>query len=141
MVPAHWDPVRALRRREDAFEEFLRELFARGEAHVITPSADIAESDRDVTVRLAIPGADQEQVRISLDNSVLEVHGETRDGRDEDKRHYYRQEIRYGAFRRTIPLPAEVQVEEAKASLENGILTITIPKSKAAKGHKIKIAA
>jgi HSP20 family protein len=138
---AHWDPFRALRRKDDAFDEFVREFFARGESEMIEPSADVAESNGEVTVKMAIPGIDKEQIHISVDDGVLDVHGETRKETEEKKKNYYRQEIRYGAFRRTITLPTAVDVDKADAKLKDGILTITMPKSKATKGHQIKVAA
>jgi HSP20 family protein len=130
-----------LRRRDDAFDEFVRGFFARGESEIIEPSADVAESNGEVTVKMAIPGVDKEQIHISVDDGVLDVHGETRKETEEKKKNYYRQEIRYGAFRRTVTLPTAVDVDKANAKLKDGILTITMPKSKAPKGHQIKIAA
>lgn len=136
-----WDPFRALRRPDDTFDAFVREFFARGESEMIEPLADVAESNGEVTVKMAIPGVDKEEIHISVDNGVLDVHGETRKETEEKKKDYYRQEIRYGSFRRAITLPAAVDVDKADAKLKDGILTITMPKSKATKGHQIKIAA
>ncbi len=135
-----WDPFRALRRRDDAFDELLREFFARGGSEVMEPSADVAESNGDVTVKMAIPGVDKNDLHISVDNGVLDVHGETRKETEEKKKNYHRQEIRYGAFRRAVSLPAAVDVDKANAKMKDGMLTITLPKSKTPKGHEIKIA-
>jgi HSP20 family protein len=57
------------------------------------------------------------------------------------KKNYYRQEIRYGAFERAIRLPAEVDAAKAAADLKNGMLKVTLPKSKASKAQQIKVAA
>ncbi len=141
MMLTHWDPFRALRRREETIDDLFREFFARSESEVIEPLADVAESDAEVTVKMAIPGVDKDQIQISVDNGMLDVHGETRKESEEKKKNYYRQEIRYGAFRRAVTLPAAVDVDKAAATLKDGMLTITMPKSKAAKGHHIKIAA
>jgi len=135
----HWDPFRALRRR-DEFDDFFRDFFARGESDVIEPAADVSESNGEVTVKMAVPGVEKEKIQISFDDGVLDVHGETRKESKEEKKNYYRQEIRYGAFRRCVSLPVSVDVDKANASLANGMLTITMPKSKAPKGHQIKIA-
>jgi HSP20 family protein len=137
---AHWDPFRAFRRRDEAFDDFFREFFARGDSEMIEPAADVAESNGEVTVKMAVPGVDKEQIQISVANGVLDVHGETRKETEEKKQNYYRQEIRYGAFRRAVALPTAVDLDKASAALKNGILTITMPKSKAAKGHQIKVA-
>lgn len=137
----HSDPFRALRRRDDAFDELFREFFARGESEIIEPSADVAESNGEVTVKMAIPGVEKDQIHISVDNGVLDVRGETRKETEEKKKNYYRQEIRYGAFRRAITLPTAVDTDKANAKMKDGMLTITLPKSKTPKGHEIKIAA
>ena len=136
----HWDPFRALRRRDDAFDDLFREFFARTESDIIEPAADIAESDREVTVKMAVPGVDKDQIKISVENGMLDVHGETRKETEEKKKNYHRREIRFGAFRRAVTLPTPVDVDKATAKLKDGILTITMPKSKAATGHEIKIA-
>jgi HSP20 family protein len=137
----HWDPFRGLRRRDEAFDEFVREFFTRGQSEIIEPSADVAESNGDVTVKMAIPGVEKDQIHISVDNGVLDVHGETRKETEEKKKNYHRQEIHYGAFRRTISLPTAVDVDKANATMKDGMLTITLPKSETPKGHEIKIAA
>lgn len=137
----HWDPFRALRRRDDTFDELFRDFFTRGESEIIEPSADVAESNGDVTIKMAIPGVDKDQIHISVDNGVLDVHGETRKETEEKKKNYYRQEIRYGAFRRAITLPTAVDVDKANANMKDGMLIITLPKSKTPKGHEIKIGA
>ncbi len=141
MTLTQWDPFRTLRRRGDLLDDFVRDFFARGEPDAMAPLADVAESDGEVTVKMAVPGVAKEDIRISVDNDVLEVHGETRKETEEKHKNYSRQEIRYGAFRRAITLPAAVDVERAAAQLKDGMLVITMPKSKVAKGHQIAIAA
>ena len=134
----HWDPFRALRRREE-FDDFFRNFFTRSESDVIEPAADVSESNGEITVKMAVPGVEKEKIQISVDDGMLDVHGETRKETKEEKKNYYRQEIRYGAFRRCVPLPVAVDVDKANASFSDGMLTITMPKSKAPKGHQITI--
>lgn len=61
--------------------------------------------------------------------------------REGERRNYFRQEIDYGAFQRSIPLPVEVNAAKASAELKNGMLKVTLPKSKQPKAHEVKVAA
>jgi HSP20 family protein len=137
-----WEPFRALRRRDDTFEELFRDFFRRTpfEESGMLPAAEIAESDGEVTVKLEIPGVEKDQIELNVADDELTVRGETRKETEEKKKSYYRQEIRYGSFQRTVPLPVEVDGSKASAQLKNGMLTVTIPKSKQPKAHTVKVS-
>ena len=140
MIPL--EPFRALRRRDDAFEELFRDLFRRStfEEGAIMPAAEVAESDGEVTVKIEVPGVEKDQIQLTVSDDVLTVRGETRKQSEEKKKNYYREEIRYGAFQRTVPLPVEVDGAKASAELKNGVLKVTLPKSKQPKAHEVKVA-
>jgi HSP20 family protein len=135
------DPFRALRRRDDTFDDFVREFFGRAAADVLEPPIDVSDTERDVVVKMVIPGVEKDQISITVDDRTLHVRGELRKESEEKKKNYYRQEIRYGSFERAVSLPSEVDTDKGNAVLKNGMLTITMPKAKTAKGHQIKIAA
>ena len=134
-----WDPFRRLRRRDDLFEDFVRDVFAREEG-VLEPPVEVSETDKDVTVKMLVPGVEKDQLQVAIDEGVLTVRGEVRKEQEEKKKNYYRQEIRYGAFQRAVELPAEVEGAKASASLKNGALTIMLPKSAQPKAQQIKVA-
>ena len=137
---AHWDPFRTLRRRNDIFDEFFREVLARPEEGApIEPAVEVAETDKDVTVKVQVPGVEKDQVTISVTDDVLTVRGEVRKETEEKKKNFYRQEFRYGAFERMLGLQAEVDAAKAKGELKNGVLTITLPKSQQPKARQVKI--
>lgn len=136
----HWDPFRALRRREDVFDDFFREIGGREDRGLLEPAVEVAEGDTEITVKVLVPGVEKDQLQITVDEDVLTVRGEVRKEHEEKKKNYYRQEIRYGAFQRAVSLPAEVEGAKAKAELKNGALTVTLPKSKQPKAQEIKIA-
>jgi HSP20 family protein len=140
MIPL--EPFRALRRRDDAFEELFRDFFRRPsfEEGPIVPAADVAESDGEVTVKIEVPGVEKDGIQLTVSDDVLTVRGETRKESEEKRKNYYREEIRYGAFHRTVPLPAEVDGAKASAQLKNGVLKVTLPKSKQPKAHEVKVA-
>ena len=82
-----------------------------------------------VTATFELPGLKKEDVQIDVHNNVLTVSGETKI--DETKEHdgYAVRERRFGRFSRSIPVPQGIKEEEIKASLENGVLTVTFPRS------------
>ena len=134
-----WDPFRNLRRRDDGFEDFMRDFFGRDDG-VVEPPVEVAEADGDVTVKMLVPGVEKDQLQVAIDEDVLTVRGEIRKEQEEKKKNYYRQEIQYGAFQRAVRLPTEVEGTKATAELKNGTLKITLPKSKQPKAQQIKVA-
>jgi HSP20 family protein len=137
-----WEPFRALRRRDDVFDEMFREFFRRPALEEVTaePAVDVAESDGDVIVKMEVPGVEKDQIHLTVADDQLTVRGESRKETEEKKQNYYRQEIRYGAFQRAVGLPVEVDAAKAKAELKNGLLTVTLPKSAQPKSREIKVA-
>lgn len=137
----HWRPFRTLGRRDDPFEDFFRDVFRLGEseAGLLEPAADVSESDGQVTVKLEVPGVDKKDLHVSVTEDAVTVRGETRKESADTKKSLYRQEIRYGVFQRSMPLPVEVDAAKAAAKLENGMLTITIPKLPATKARHVEI--
>lgn len=138
----HWNPFRALERREDVFDDFMREFFgkARGEEGFMPP-VEVAEAEKDVTVTMAVPGVPKDKIDISVDDHVLTVRGEHRKESEEKKQDYHRQEIRYGSFARSVRLPAEVDAGKAEADLKDGMLKIRLPKAANPKAQQIKVKA
>ena len=136
-----WEPFRA-RRREDPFEDFFRDFLRRPileEPDVIEPAAEVAESDGEVTVKMEVPGVEKDQLQLTVADDRLTVRGEMHKESEEKRKNYHRQEIRYGTFQRSVPLPVEVDAAKASAKLKNGMLEITLPKSRQPKAQEIKV--
>jgi len=95
------------------------------------PKIDVHESQKEnsVTATFELPGLKKEDVSIDVHNNRLIVSGETKSEKDVDHSGYVVRERRSGKFSRTLPLPAGTQPEQIKASMENGVLTVTFPKS------------
>lgn len=122
------------------FENFFGErLPAFKEEFEFAPSVDVSETDNEVIVKAIVPGVDKKDINITLTENSITVKGELKREKEEKKKNYYRQEISYGAFSRTIPLPVEVNTEGAKANLKDGVLEVVIPKSEKAKIKEIKV--
>ena len=119
------------------FEDFF------GDEHVTPaqwlPAVDVQETDSEVVVRAEIPGIDPSQVEVSVHDNVLTLKGEKADETKSDEGNWHRVERRYGAFSRTVVLPAEVDPEKAGAKAANGVLTIKLGKKPEAMQRTIDV--
>lgn len=104
------------------------------------PPVDIIEEEGSIKVKALVPGLKAEDIDIEIDNNMLCLCGESVKEEAEEKGNFYRKEISSARVFRRIPLPTEVQSDKAKANFENGMLTITIPKSEETRRHKIKVS-
>ena len=109
------------------------------ERGVIFPEFDIAETGEHIVVKADLPGIDVNDLDINVVNNVLTVRGERREENEENKEQYHRIERRCGFFRRSFTLPAAVDTEGIEAHYKDGVLTLKIPKSEAAKSKRIEV--
>jgi HSP20 family protein len=98
-----------------------------GEIQMWTPSVEVFERDNKLVVRAELPGLDKDDVRVELMDDGLVIEGERRREREERLEGGYRSEIEYGRFYRMIPLPEGVNVDQAQARMNNGVLEVSIP--------------
>ncbi len=140
-----WDPFDDLASLRESMDKLFDEFFTRRPAQhagapvVWQPAIEAYETDHDVVVRAELPGIDPNNVDITVTQDILTIKGEARTEQEEKKRNYYRRELRYGAFVRSLTLAASVQGDQAKASYRNGILEIRVPKSERAKPKTVKV--
>jgi HSP20 family protein len=102
---------------------------------------DISDNDTSVSVKAVLPGIKPEDVEITVSEGVLTIRGESREEKKDEGENYYRREIRYGSFSRSVPLPTRVDQEKAEAGFTDGMLTVTLPKSEDVKPKTIKVKA
>ncbi len=102
------------------------------------PKVEVAETENGIRVAAELPGMDEKDVEVSVIDNVLTIRGERKAHIDDSERHF--SERYYGRFERMIPLPFEVEDERAEASFENGVLTVTLPKSPRANARMKRIA-
>jgi HSP20 family protein len=108
----------------------------------LTPAVDVAEDDKAVTLTAELPGMKEEDVEVVLRDGMLTVKGEKKSEREEKEENYHLTERRYGAFERTFRLPETADADKIKAAIDDGVLTVTIPKKAEARAKaekKIKI--
>ena len=128
---------------ERMFDRFFDgEGFELRELGAWSPKVEISENKDKVTVKAEVPGIEAKDLEIISDEQRrLTIKGEKKQEREEKGEQYYRSERAYGAFSRTIVLPAAVDASKAEASFKNGVLTITLPKSAGAVGTTIPVKA
>lgn len=102
---------------------------------------DLTEDDENVVVKTTIPGVSEDDVDISVSDNILTISAETEDSREEQSKGWHMRELRYGKFARSVQLPTEVNIDKADAEIENGILTITLPKTEPGPVQKIAVKA
>jgi HSP20 family protein len=109
----------------------------------LRPSVDISEGKKAYTVRAELPGLDQEDVSIEVEDHTLVIRGEKRQDRDEEDEGYHWVERSYGEMQRVISLPDDADVDEIEARFKNGVLKLRIPKhaARASMGRSIEIQA
>ncbi len=105
-----------------------------------TPRVDVSETDTEVTVAAELPGLDEKDITVEMEDGYLSIRGERKDEKEDKGRNWYRKERSYGTFHRAIALPAEVDGEKAKAKFAKGILTITMPKREEEQSKRKTIA-
>lgn len=103
------------------------------------PRIDLTENDKEIVVEADIPGMEKKDIQVSLNGRHLTLSGEKQQEKKETKKGRYLMERCYGAFNRVIELPANVEPSKINATYKNGVLKVTMPKTKEHQGRTIKI--
>jgi len=103
------------------------------------PPVDVYEDEQSLILKLEVPGVNEEDLNVSVENDTLTVQGERKFEKEEKEENFHRIERRYGSFTRTFKLPNTVDAEKVDASYEKGILKITLAKRAEAKPRQIKV--
>jgi HSP20 family protein len=101
------------------------------------PSVEISSGDKEIKVTAELPGLEQKDIEVLLDDGVLTLRGEKRSETDDRDRQF--SERYYGRFERHIPVGYEVKEDEVDARFRNGVLTVTLPKSEKAQSQVKRI--
>ena len=104
-----------------------------------SPSVDVREDEKEVTVRAELPGMDEKDIEVNLTDDALTIRGEKKDEKEEKGKDYWHCETSYGSFSRVIPLPEGLNQEKVDARFKNGILTVTLARLEEAKAKGKKI--
>ena len=127
---------------ERMMDEFLRGWVPTRKPEETTmwaPALDVRETESDLIIEVEAPGLKPGELDISVEDGSLTIRGERKLEREEEKGELRLSEREYGSFCRTVELPVGVQGDKATARDENGVVTITLPKTEKSKAKKIQV--
>jgi HSP20 family protein len=138
------DPFRELATIQDRFNSLFenfadvngKDQLAKGN---FVPPVDIYEDEHNLVLKMEIPGMNEEDLNVSLENNTLTVSGERKFEQEEKEENFHRIERRYGSFLRTFRLPNTVDGEKVEAVYDKGVLKINLGKREEAKPKQIKV--
>jgi HSP20 family protein len=145
-----WDPFQDLRSAQDEMAQMSPMLAhalglhaQQGSGRATTtawaPALDISERKDAYLVTVELPGVEADDLQVTLEDGLLTIQGERYFAHDSSEQQFHRVERRYGAFRRSITLPAQVMAEGIEASADNGVLQILVPKTEEATPRRIQV--
>jgi HSP20 family protein len=150
VAPRYSEPFDMLRSEMDRlFDTFLGgglttfpSLFGSGigRSSMLVPRIDVKETDKEILIEAELPGAEEKDISLCLQNGILTLQGEKKIEYDEEKENYRMMERSYGSFQRSLRLPDTIDEDKVEARFENGVLKVTLPKRAEAAGAHRKIA-
>ena len=130
---------------QDRMNRIFRESFGpEGSDEALTtsnfaPPVDVYEDEHNITLKIEVPGIDEKDINVTIENNTLTVRGERRFEKDEKEENFHRVERMYGSFTRSFTLPNTVDPEQVSAHYEQGVLKIRLAKKAEAKPKLIKV--
>ena len=142
MAITRWDPFREVAALQNRVNTLFRD-FNEGESSLTTasfvPAVDIYEDEKKVVLKLEVPGIEEKDLDVSVENNTLTVKGERKFEAEEKEQNFHRIERRYGSFFRAFTLPSTVDTESVQASYNAGVLKLELSKKPEAQPKQIKI--
>jgi HSP20 family protein len=143
-----WEPFRefsTMHDRMNRMNRLFRESYSpEGPEDALTttsfaPPVDIYEDEHNVTLKLEIPGIEEKDIDVRIENNTLTVHGERTIEKEEKEENFRRVERQYGSFTRSFTLPSSVDTGQVSANYDKGVLKINLAKKAEAQPKQIKI--
>jgi len=144
-VLTRWDPYRELNTLQDRMNRLFRDSAAAEErdqslaTSAFAPPVDVYEDEHNITLKIEVPGIDEKDIDVRIENNTLTVHGERKFEKEEKEENFRRVERQYGSFTRSFTVPTTVDAEKVSANYDKGILKITLAKKAEAKPKQIKV--
>src|SRR5277367_3416389 len=105
----------------------------------LAPPVDIYEDEHNIILKIEVPGIDEKDIDVSIQNNTLTVRGERKIEKDEKEENFHRVERQYGSFTRSFTLPSSVDPGQVSAHCDKGVLKISLAKKAEAKPTQIKV--
>ena len=150
LIPFHWksgtkskkngepdhsvEKVHPFDQRIQEFEDMASTFFRRSPmfrnfgSHSFSPKVNVRETNNDILVEVEMPGMDEKDIQVTLENGQLVIRGEKKEESETKKGKFQCVESSYGRFERSIPIPEYGNIDQANASYKKGLLTVTIGK-------------
>jgi len=144
-VLTRWYPYRELNTLQERVNRLFHESFSnegRDESLAtasFAPAVDVYEDEHNITLKIEVPGIDEKDIDVRIDNNTLTVHGERNIEKEEKEENFRRIERQYGSFTRSFTLPSSVDVGQVSADYNQGVLKIKLAKKAEAKPKQIKV--
>lgn len=143
-VITRWEPFREFSTLQDRLNRLFQQSVSEGRDESLTtsnfaPAVDVYEDDHQVTLKIEVPGIDEKDIDVRLENNTLTVTGERKLEKEEKEENYRRVERQYGSFTRSFTLPQTVDAEGVSAQYDKGVLKIKLAKKAEAKPKQIKV--
>jgi HSP20 family protein len=140
-----WDPLRDMAALQNRVNRFVRESYSpEGPEEALTtttfaPPVDIYEDEHTITLQMEVPGIDEKDIDVRVEDNTLTVHGERKMEKEQKEENFRRIERQYGSFTRSFTLPSSVDRGQVSADYEKGVLKIKLAKKAEAKPKQIKV--
>ena len=143
-VLTRWEPFREFATLQDRINRVFRDSYSASQDDSLAtssfaPAVDVYEDEHKVSLKIEVPGIDEKDIDVRVENNTLTVHGERKIEKEEKEENYRRVERQYGSFTRSFTLPQTVDTENVSATYDKGVLKITLPKKAEAKPKQIKV--
>jgi HSP20 family protein len=142
-VLTRFEPYREFATLQDRLNRLFQNSFGESQDSLTTssfsPAVDVYEDEHAVNLKIEVPGIDEEDLDIRVENNTLTVHGERKFEKEEKEENFRRVERQYGSFTRSFSLPQTVDSENVSANYDKGMLKISLPKKAEAKPKQIKV--
>src|SRR6201987_839712 len=143
-VLTRWDPFREFSTLQDRMNRLFQQSYGDREEALTTstfaPAVDVYEDEHNVTLKIEVPGIDEKDIDVRIENNTLSVHGERKFEKEEKEENYRRVERQYGSFTRTFTLPNTGNPEQVSADYDKGVLKVKFAKKAEAKPKQIKVS-
>jgi HSP20 family protein len=144
-VVTRWEPFREFSVLQDRLNRLFQDSLGTGREETLAtsgafvPAVDVYEDEHNVTLKLEVPGIDEKDIDVRVENNTLTVRGERKFEKEEKEENFHRIERSYGSFSRCFTLPSTVDAEKVEADYDKGVLKIRLARKAEAKPKQIKV--
>jgi HSP20 family protein len=143
-VLTRWDPFREFTTLQGRMNRLFQDSFGDSREEALTtttfaPAVDVYEDEHNVTLKFEVPGIEEKDIDVRIENNTLTVHGERKFEKEEKEENFRRVERQYGSFTRSFTVPNTVDTDSVSATYDKGVLKIKLAKKAEAKPKQIKV--